>query len=467
MKKLLILFLTIGIYNAGAQTLSAKLQQAVKKMEQSVMQGGMLAMVVQDAQTGEYIYQHNHTTGLPAASTQKVITSATGFALLGKDYQYTTHIYYSGEVNGEELNGDIYIKGSGDPSFGSWRWDHTKMDTVLKLITEQLLAKGIRKVQGNIFVYDDVFDQQSIPGGWTYQDMGNYYGAGVWGLNWNENQYDLVLEPGKKIGDPVTILQTRPDLQVAHFQNNILTAAAGTGDKAYIYLPPYAQQGFVQGTIPAGKTFTISGSIPYPAAAFARDLELHFAQKGIILNTAVQVSPLQKQLFPQQQSQWQPLGSIVSPAFDQLSYWFLRKSINLYGEAFVKTFPVLKGLQGSTKEGIRQLLDFWKEKGIPDYQLKMVDGSGLSPENRITAQALVTVLQYARKQSWYRDYLEGFPLYNNMKLKSGTIAGVKAFAGYHTAANGKQYNIVMIAYNYNTTANQVVQEMYKVLNLLK
>ena len=97
----------------------------------------------------------------------------------------------------------------------------------------------------------------------------------------------------------------------------------------------------------------------------------------------------------------------------------------------------------------------------------MYDGSGLSPLNRTTTHAQVTVLQYARKQAWFESYFNGFPEFNGMKLKSGTISRVKSFCGYHTSKEGKQYIVSFIVNNYNGPSSSLVQKMYKVLDLLK
>ena len=105
--------------------------------------------------------------------------------------------------------------------------------------------------------------------------------------------------------------------------------------------------------------------------------------------------------------------------------------------------------------------------GIDKSELNMYDGSGLSPLNRTTTHAQVTVLQYARKQAWFESYFNGFPEFNGMKLKSGTISRVKSFCGYHASKEGKQYIVSFIVNNYNGPSSSLVQKMYKVLDLLK
>jgi len=59
------------------------------------------------------------------------------------------------------------------------------------------------------------------------------------------------------------------------------------------------------------------------------------------------------------------------------------------------------------------------------------------------------------------------PLYNNMKLKSGTISACRAFAGYHTAANGKKYVVAIIVNNYDVSKGNITSKIFKVLDTLK
>ena len=152
---------------------------------------------------------------------------------------------------------------------------------------------------------------------------------------------------------------------------------------------------------------------------------------------------------------------------DSIVYWFNRKSINLYGEALIKTIALKEKAKGETDEGVNLLKIFWKGQGIPSTELNMVDGSGLSPLNRVTTRAQVKVLQYAQKQAWYGGFYNSLPEFNGMKMKSGTIRGVKGYTGYHKSKDGTEYIFSFLVNNYNGSASALVQKMYKVLNVLK
>ncbi|MBC7722392.1 MAG: D-alanyl-D-alanine carboxypeptidase/D-alanyl-D-alanine-endopeptidase, partial [Pedobacter sp.] len=90
-----------------------------------------------------------------------------------------------------------------------------------------------------------------------------------------------------------------------------------------------------------------------------------------------------------------------------------------------------------------------------------------SPQNRITTDVLVKVLQYAKDKTWFPSFYHALPIYNNMTLKSGTIGGTKSFAGYHTSKAGIDYTVAIIVNNFDGSASSVVKKLFAVLDELK
>lgn len=457
-----VICLCIYSVSLAAQPVKDRLAKAVEILQADPqMKHALLGLQVLNAQTGDKVFEVNAQTGLAPASCQKIITSVAALELLGPAYRYETLLGYTGKISKSTLQGDLYLLGSGDPSLGSWRYDSTKEDRQLQELTTLLTRIGIRKITGKLVGYSGKWEQETLPGGWIWDDIGNYYGAGTSALNWHENQYDLILRSGKNIGDTVDIIETRPALTGASLQSQLLAAAKGTGDNAYIYLPPFASQGFVRGTIPVEeKAFVISGSFPDPAlqttTTLKQSLELAGVRSGVVTVSYDKALP-----------QVQNLGKLMSPRLDSLNFWFMRKSINLYGEAFLKTIAFEKTGRGTTEKGLSLVKKFWKEQGIGSAALQIIDGSGLSPQNRITADALVQALQYARARTWYPAFYESLPFFNQMKLKSGTIGGTKSFAGYHTSREGITYTVAIIINNYDGSAGEMVKKMFRVLDELK
>ncbi|HUP11981.1 MAG TPA: D-alanyl-D-alanine carboxypeptidase/D-alanyl-D-alanine-endopeptidase, partial [Niastella sp.] len=460
MKKLLPLLLIAQVHTVLSQPIAIKLANAIKHVEADAqVQHGIISLYVAEAQTGKMVFEHNAHIGLAPASTQKLFTSAASFELLGSDYRYKTILGYDGTIENGVLSGNLHVNGFGDPTLGSWRWNDTKEEAVFKKIITALHEKNITTITGNVLINDSAFSIQPLPGGWIWDDMGNYYGAGSWAINWHENQYDLHLQPGKKEGDTTRILKITPRLNEAHLYNTITTGKKGSGDNGYIYLAPHSLLGFTQGTIPLqSEPFVISGAFANAPLQFADALQQLFIKQNIKVagvfrsHSAMRAN---KQEWPAMQK---TLITLLSPPMDSINYWFLRKSINLYGEAMIKTLALEKGGLGSTEKGVDLIRTFWSERGIDKGAVNIIDGSGLSPQNRVTTFAEVKVLQYARTRPWYKAFYNALPEYNGMKMKSGSIGGARAFAGYHTAKDGKQYVYSIIVNNYEGSPGEIVKK---------
>ena len=452
-----------------AQNVQQRIDKAMKKMLlDDQLKHAITALYVTDTKTNQLVYELNSQLGLAPASTQKIFTAIAALELLGTAYHFKTEMGYSGQIVDSILQGNIFIVGYGDPSLGSWRFSNTKTEVVLNKMLGLIRKAGIKKINGDIILDDTKFSYQPLPGGWIWDDIGNYYGAGSWALNWNENQYNLLLKPGKNEGDAVEIKGTNPELQVFMLTNLLKSGKPGSGDNAYIYLAPNAITGFVDGTVPAGENqFVLSGAIPNPSIQIQHELEQLAAQHSFSFSGSIKPSAYFINDQKPVPTFTHLIGSINSPSLDSLLYPFLQKSINLYGEVLVKTIAMEKTGNGSTEKGVELVRNFWQQNGIEKSSLKTMDGSGLSPQNRLTVQALVQALQFAKSRPWFTSFYNDLPIYNNMKMKSGTIGGSKAFAGYHSAANGRQYTFAIIINNFDGNASTLVQKMYKVLDELK
>src|SRR6201996_8874615 len=197
----------------SAQSLDQKLQSAFSRLQaDSQCRYASVSLTVLDANTGEKVFTANPNMGLATASTLKTITSITAFNFLGKDFQYQTQFGYNGTIAADgTLNGDLIIKGSGDPTLGSWRYDATHEGQILSVMVNALQKAGIKKINGRVIGNDSIFGSQSIPEGWIWMDVGNYYGAGTSGLCWRENQFDFKLKTGS-VGSPVSLVREVPEM---------------------------------------------------------------------------------------------------------------------------------------------------------------------------------------------------------------------------------------------------------------
>ena len=471
MKKVCFLLLfSCQCFISMGQSVIPKLSAALQQMEKdSQMEAALISLYVIDRNTGAILFEKNSRYGMAPASTQKLFTSAAAFDILGPKYIYTTTINLYREKRGDHPGGLIEILGTGDPSLGSWRFNETKKDRLLADWAKAIGAADSKITWRRFYVKDVPSDDLlTIPEGYIWQDIGNYYGAGTSLVNWNENQYDVVFSSGAP-GSAVSVVKVDPIQGQLLLRSNVKAGEAGSGDNAYIYGAPFTKEAFIRGTIPPGqKAFTISGSMPDAAYTLAFSLQNELRRVGLQTDSLIYTSR-NLALSDSIRSSLQLISAINhrSPTLDSLIYWFLRKSINLYGEAFVKTLALQKAQKYDLENGLELVKDFWVSKGIQTSNLQLMDGSGLSPQNRVTTKALVQVLQYSSTRDWYPAFYNALPEYNGMKMKSGSIGGSRAFAGYHTAKDGKKYVFAFIVNNYTGSSGDVVKKMYRVLDVLK
>ena len=455
-KFVIAFFFSLLTFNFFGQTVTQKLQKAFTAFEKdSQLKHAISSLYVIDAKTGQVLVDKNSQVGLAPASTQKIITSVTAFELLGKDYKYKTQFGYVGSIKNKSLHGDFYLKPSGDPTLGSWRWQSTNDTFFYNKILDAVKKININGY--NDLIIDNKWNSETIPDGWIWQDIGNYYGAGPSAFNWRENQFDIILKSGERIGDPVTIVTTNSRSFVSLI-SYAKSDAKGTGDNAYVYYPLKNLIAVVRGTIPINENaFVISAANPYAEFQFQNLF-------NTVLMPRLQIGQIH---YEDHSPDTTILFTHYSPSLDSIIYWFNKKSINLYGESLIKTFTYEKNGFGSTDSGVAIVKKFWKEKGLDEDEIGIVDGSGLSPLNRITTHSQVEILKYAKTKDWFPYFYNSLPEYNGMKIKSGTIRGVKGFCGYHKAKNGKEYIFSFLVNNYNGSSSSLVNKMYKVLDILK
>ena len=150
----------------------------------SALKNASVSFLVADADSFTTLYEYNSGKSLIPASVMKLVTTATALELLGPDYTFITTVGYTREVDKRTgiLNGDIVIKGGGDPALGSENFEEHYGDFTGRWI-EEIKKTGISKIRGKIITDDSYYDYQPVPGKWLWEDAGNYYGAGAYGLS--------------------------------------------------------------------------------------------------------------------------------------------------------------------------------------------------------------------------------------------------------------------------------------------
>lgn len=437
-----------------AQVPADRIAAAVDRlMADPAMRYAQLGVHVEEAGSGRVFYQFNGQVGLVPASSQKVVTAATAFDLLGSSFRFETMFAHAGTPKGGVVDGPLVVFGGGDPTLGSDRFYGSREQAVAAGLAAALDKAGIRQFRGGIEGRVGSMEPATIPPGWIWEDVGNYYGAGHAALNWHENRFTLWLRPGKKQGDAVSIDRTDPSMEGIRFYNELISGPAGSGDNAYLFIRPGSPDMAIRGSVPCcvGQ-FRISGAVMDPVAFTLRRLQsIGRAPGDVRISTVKNIEGLTV------------IHTHRSPSLDSILREFLHESVNLFGEALIHQLSASGGSMASYEDGLMRLRRYWEERGIYPEALRMRDGSGLSPGNRVTAQSLVQVLQHARKRPWYGQFERALPVHDGIRMKSGSMTGVRSYTGYVKAADGSTRVFSVIVNNYSGSGSVMARKLRELI----
>lgn len=370
-------------------------------------------------ETGEVLLDKNSHISLTPASCMKVVTTAAALHVLGEATRFETELEYDGFIDQDNtLRGNLYIRGGGDPCLGSDRISGAlSWKEQVDVWADAVRNLGIERIEGKVIGDAGKWEKALAVPSWSWEDLGNYYGAGACALSFHENCYSLIFGPGSDLGERGSILRTEPPLPLLLLENEVTIGPAGSGDRACIYGSEFSPIQFIRGTIPASvEEFAIRGSLPDPAGSAANLLSQQLERNGISLK--------RQDLTPQNNRV--SFHTTYSPTVGEIIHSTNRQSINLYAEHLLKEMG-----EGSTTSGVQAVTSFWHFQGIDLAGFHMVDGSGLSRKNLITTKQLVEILVKMKKSSFFSLFFESLPeKEGRVRAKEGTMSLVKGCAGY-------------------------------------
>jgi D-alanyl-D-alanine carboxypeptidase/D-alanyl-D-alanine-endopeptidase (penicillin-binding protein 4) len=429
---------------------------------------GIWGLCVLDLKKDSMLADYNSNTGFVPASSLKVITTGAALSTLGENFRYETKIQYDGTL--DSLNGvvygNIYIRGSGDPTLGS-KYFLKEKDSVqlMQKWTRLLIAKGIRKIEGAVIADPGAFDADGIPETWIWGDMGNYYGAGAVGLNYRDNLYSAFFKSGAD-GDTAHITKIFPALPGLQLHNTV--RAGGTKDNAYIYGAPFSNIRFSLGSIPSKRTdYQVDGSMPDAAYYCAYELDSVLRMHGIRISEKPATLRALKLEGKDTRRHRIVLFSEYSPRLAEIVWWTNKKSVNLYAEAILKTLALHKYGYGSEAAGTDLVASFWASKGVDVKGMYLNDGCGLSRWNSVTPRQFTGMLRVMTKDPNFKTFYRSFPEHNaTVVAKSGYITRVRSYTGYVTKKNGELIAFSLIANNYDCLPTDMRKKFERMLDLI-
>lgn len=425
-----------------------------------------------DLQSGEVIAQRNPDRALRPASTLKLLSTASVLELYGPEYRFETTLEVSTrpDSTGLRIPHHIIIKGGGDPTLGSLYFDTASTKEFLNHWADAIEAMGIDSLDGGVVANAGAFSDDMLPPSWSWQNMGQYYGAAANGLSIYDNSYILHFQTPDSAGGAAVITGVSPTIPLIFDMR--VTADSISWDNSYIYGAPYSNRRSIRGSLPLGKDdFKVVGSMPDPAWVAASQLDSILRSRGVFLAEAPTTMRLMKLEGASPSAEGEQIHSTQSPTLAEILKETNTHSVNLFAEHCLLHAGIRLGAAPETLVAADSVLAFWEKKGMDTDGLALHDGSGLSQYDAITPRQMVWLLSYMKQHSPYFDdfygsmaiagetgtletLFKGSVAEGLLRAKSGTISRVKAYAGYVNSASGRQIAFSMSANGFSGTSRQ-------------
>ncbi|WP_424244708.1 D-alanyl-D-alanine carboxypeptidase/D-alanyl-D-alanine-endopeptidase (penicillin-binding protein 4) [Elusimicrobium posterum] len=431
---------------------------------------------------GDEIFEHNKNLRLTPASVVKLFTAAAALDAMSADTRFETKVYLDGEINfWGTLNGNIYIRGGGDPTLGSERIDgNIPADKLMENWAQKIKDLGIKKINGSIYADSTLFKGDSLPRKTMWEDMGNYYGATSDALSINDNLFYIYFKPtkGSAVAEVDHIFPEVEDIKITSFVT-VDSSVSGT-DGAYAFGAPNQTEIYLRGKVPpVTRSMSLKASLPNPPLFAAQNLKEKLENAGI----KVKGPAAQLQNTPDYSGK-KLITTHLSPQLSEILQTINRKSFNLYAEVILKNTSIRKGGDGSTENGVEQIENFLIMNEIPATDIRLYDGSGLAGNSFVNAQTIVSFLEKVTEKSYFDIFYSsmltpdegeetyfsrmffGTNVYNNLRIKTGTMNGVRAYAGYTKDTKGRMIAFAFIANNYTAKTSDISKIFNAVLKQL-
>ena len=455
--------------------------------------------------TGKRVFALNEDKLFTPASNTKLFTTAAVFGLIGPDYHFKTTVESLGTVDKYgRLNSDLVVVGRGDPNLSGRTLPynlHTERKTpsiqVLIDLADQLVQKGLRYVDGDVVADDSYYVFERYGEGWSQDDLVWEWGAPVSALTVNDNVLFVSIMPADRPGERA-FLNISPYPEYYRIDNRIMTTPQGTGPrKIYINREPGSNQITFWGNMPqddagAGESLAIEDPADFTAKLFRTLLE----QRGVTVygrprTRHTELASMQTftvttlasggggEMAAHPSPSPLVLASYESqPLADDLRV-INKVSQNLHAELMLRLLGKEKGTSGSIQGGLEVLRGFLTSAGIKPDQFAFYDGSGLSRENLVSPEAIVTLLQYAQVQPWGKLYEETLPvsgvdgsLSDRLKTppakgavhgKTGSLTHVNALSGYATTVKGERVAFSILCNNHNLSNKKALDTIDRIV----
>lgn len=398
--------------------------RSAERIGESLHEGATVTTLVVGLHTGDVVDAHLPDRLLTPASTVKLVTALALLETQPLDRTLPTTLARRGELAGGVLSGDLVLVGGGDPSFGV---------DALGAMVDALVADGLERVDGDVVVDGRLFDDVAYGEGWMWDDLPFRFSPAVTALALDGNVASVRLTAGRDGGPPE--VATHPCIPVDVAARTVPVEAE---TELEVVRLPGSPVTTIRGVIAADASRTWTLSLPDPLSCAAELLAEGLAARGVTITGQARVAEAGEP------ARVEPLVTHDSPPLRELLRHMLVESDNLYAESLVRLLDPRPS--GRDFEGARPTVEaLMRASAVPDEQWRLVDGSGLSRYDLLSARAQVLLL----RRAWHRPYRDDLlallpssgegtlgqrlvsgPARGRVFAKTGSMRGVYNLAGY-------------------------------------
>ncbi len=396
---------------------------------------------IHSLERNQTLYSVNSHRLFAPASNVKLLTTAMALKRLRPDYRFKTGLYATTPVGGETLRGDIFIKGFGDPNLVSEQ---------MWLLVKELKNIPLRKVHGDIIADASFFDNNLRVKTWKKGGV-EAYNAPLGALSFNFNTVTVHINPGEKPGDrPVVVVD--PNIEFIRVDNRARTVSKSK--RSRLIVNRIDRGGHNEITISgvvsvnhARETYYLN--ITRPAYYAASVFKEYLRQEGVEVTGKVRVGFVPEGAYEVLSHSSMPL-SLILRGLNKFSN-------NFVAEQILKTIGAdIYGPPGTTLNGLRAMDEYMQSLKYKPEGFSILDGSGLSRQNRLSPDQIVSVIQdmYA-DLGVYPEFISalgvmgrdgnvlkrmnGHNSAERARVKTGTLNSVSALSGYFQSADGERF----------------------------
>lgn len=427
---------------------------------------------IYDLTKDQPVFAHNEKFLMRPASNMKILTTCAALYFLGPDYRFYTDLYYTGHINDSVLDGNIYVVGGGDPDF---------VDSYLDSLLIKFKQLKIDSITGNL--YGDVTWKDSLfwGNGWMWNDDPSTDVPYLSALDIDANSIGVFVQP-TEVGQKAKVV-LKPNTSFVKLINQTVTLPEDSINKYSVDRDWIHRKNTitVKGFVQQKSYFDSSEAWTYlnvfdPAKYFLTLFKERLKNDSIAFTGRIAIDSL-------------PLDAIhlksFSEPFDSVIVNVNKNSYNLGAEMTLYALSnMFLGRHATAKNGIKMIDSLISIVGMNPKNYRLVDGSGVSHYNLVSAELLLSVLKYFyyHKPDLYRILYNSFPIagvdgtlkhrmentiaQNNVHAKTGTLSAVSSLSGYVTAQDGDELAFSILMQSFSGSAKRARNFQDKICEIL-